>query len=167
MIDDINEGIRRLELALPRHTRYQGAIIQDDAILLIRHQHHADDRTYWVFPGGGIEDGETPEACVAREMKEETNLVVAVERLLLDEPGVPGGVYQRRKTYLCRPLEGSPSPGQEPELEAAAEYAIVEVRWFNLGNEPSWDSHLLEDPITYPQLKRIQNALGYTDGPVR
>jgi 8-oxo-dGTP diphosphatase len=147
---------------LSRHTRYQGAIIQDDAILLIRHQHHADERTYWVFPGGGIEDGETPEACVTREMEEETNLVVAVERLILDDKVEdPIDLYRRRMTYLCRPVGGEPSPGHEPELEAAAEYAIIEVRWFDLRDEAGWDPRLLQDPITYPQLKRIQQALGY------
>lgn len=148
---------------MPRQIRYQGAIVQKDAILLIRHQHHADERTYWVIPGGGIEDGETPEACIAREMKEETNLVVEVGRLILDEPVNSDDVYQRRKTYLCHPLDGSPAPGHEPELEAAAEYAIIEVRWFDLRYETFWDPRLLQDPITYPQIKQIQHALGYGD----
>jgi 8-oxo-dGTP diphosphatase len=104
---------------LARHTRYQGAIIHNDAILLIRHEHPASDRTYWVFPGGGKEDGETEEECIAREMKEETNLIISVERLILDEPEHPDGIYKRRKTFLCRPIEGRPKPGFEPELEAA------------------------------------------------
>ena len=67
---------------MTRHTRYQGAIIQDDEILLIRHQHHIKERTYWLFPGGGIEDGETDEERVIREIKEETNLVVEVKQLI-------------------------------------------------------------------------------------
>ncbi|MEZ4733881.1 MAG: NUDIX hydrolase [Caldilineaceae bacterium] len=67
-----------------RHTRYQGAIIQDDKILLIRHTEHASGRSFWVIPGGGREAGESEMACVAREMREETNLVVQVERLLVE-----------------------------------------------------------------------------------
>lgn len=67
-----------------RHTRYQGAIIQDDKILLIRHTEHASGRSFWVIHGGGREAGETEMACVAREMWEETNLVVQVERLLVE-----------------------------------------------------------------------------------
>ncbi len=150
---------------MTRHTRYQGAIIHDDSILLIRHQHHHDGRTYWLFPGGGIQDGETEEQCVMREMKEETNLDVEVGPLILDEPTHPEAIYQRRKTYLCHPIKGSPSPGYEPELDAAAVYAIVEVRWFDLKEEVSWDPHLLQDDITYPQLKRIQEILGYSRNP--
>ena len=71
--------------------RYQGAVIRDDHILLIRHQEHATGRAYWVIPGGGRESHETKEACVQRETREETNLDVSVKRLLLDELGVPTG----------------------------------------------------------------------------
>ena len=67
-------------------TRYQGAIIQNHSLLLLRHRHHATGRTYWVFPGGGLDEGETEERCVMREMKEETDLDVDVERLLFEEP---------------------------------------------------------------------------------
>ena len=32
----------------------------------------------WEFPGGKIQDSETPEACLIREMREEFNIVVTV-----------------------------------------------------------------------------------------
>ena len=67
-----------------RQTRYQGAIIQDDKMLLIRHMEHESGRSYWVIPGGGREVGETEMACVRRELWEETNLTVHVERLLVE-----------------------------------------------------------------------------------
>ena len=68
--------------ALP--VRYQGAVIRDDKILLIRHTEHVSGRSYWVFPGGGREANETEIECVVREMLEETNLEVSVERLLVE-----------------------------------------------------------------------------------
>jgi 8-oxo-dGTP diphosphatase len=71
---------------LNRHTRYQGAIVRDHHILVLKQRIFPIGRVCWIFPGGGIEPGETEEECVKREMKEETNLDVEVKRLLLDEP---------------------------------------------------------------------------------
>jgi 8-oxo-dGTP diphosphatase len=149
---------------MSRSIRYQGAIVRDHQILLIRHQDDAAGLSYWVVPGGGIEPGESEEACVQREMQEETNLDVRVIRLLLDEPGIPGGVYQSLKTYLCEIQDGQASPGYEPEAEVG--YSIAEVGWFDLRDATTWRTEVVSDSITYPALRRIQAALGYPDSSV-
>jgi ADP-ribose pyrophosphatase YjhB (NUDIX family) len=146
---------------MARTTRYQGFIIQDHKVLLIKHQIHNTDESYWVIPGGGIEALESEEECVIREMKEETNLEVRVDRLLFDEPSPPEGVYLWRKSYLCYPVSGEAQPGYEPEPEAAAAYAISEVRWFDLREEDKWGEKLRQDPFTYPQLVQLRRKLGY------
>jgi 8-oxo-dGTP pyrophosphatase MutT (NUDIX family) len=102
---------------------------------------------------------ETEEECVIREMKEETNLDVVVDRLVFDEPGHPDGVYQWRKSYLCTPISGEASPGYEPEPEAAADYSITAVRWFDLRDESEWGDRLRQDPYTYPQLVKLRHLL--------
>jgi 8-oxo-dGTP pyrophosphatase MutT (NUDIX family) len=145
-----------------RIIRYQGAIIREHHILLIKHTEHASGRSYWLIPGGGIEPDETEEECVRREMHEETCLRVQVHYLLLDEPSTSGGVYKRRKTYLCHILDGEAQPGYEPEVEAATEYGITEVGWFDLRHPTLWNEQILSDPITYPLLQRIRSALGYS-----
>ena len=146
---------------MTRTTRYQGAIIRDHHILLITHREHSTGRTYWLIPGGGIEPGESEEDCVIREMREETSLEVRVERLLLDEQGGEGRMYRFYKTYLCTPLSGEAAPGYEPEPEAAANYSISSVDWFDLRQPLAWGHAVISDTITYPQLLRIRAALGY------
>ena len=146
---------------MSRLIRYQGAIIQDDQILLIQHCEHDTGRAYWVIPGGGREPGETEEACVQREILEETSLDIVVERLLLDEPSVPNSVYKRHKTYFCKIVKGEAKPGYEPEVEAAQKYAIVDVRWFDLRDPSVWEAKLREDPFTFPLLQQIRAVLGY------
>jgi ADP-ribose pyrophosphatase YjhB (NUDIX family) len=143
-----------------RIIRYQGAVVRDDHLLLIKH--HLRGRDYWLIPGGGQEDGETEVACVRREIREETHLDVTIERLLLDEPAPPGSMYQRYKTYLCLPGPGEPSPGHEPEMANAQDFAITQVRWFDLRDESDWSEEVLADPITYPLLQRVRAALGYS-----
>lgn len=145
-----------------RHTRYQGAIIRDRRVLLIKHREHATGRSYWLFPGGGIEPYETEEECVKREMKEETGLDVTVEGLLLEEPDTaPGTPYATLRTYLCESLSGDARPGYEPEPGASAVYGIVQVGWFDLASEASWDPAAVNDPITYPRLQSLRKKLGY------
>ena len=153
------EGIR--ETQPMRHTRYQGAIIKEDQILLIKHTEHESGRSFWVIPGGGREAGETEMACVVREMWEETNLVVRVERLLV-ETALPNDPFNKiRKTYLCTIVSGQAAPGYEPEADAAAFYAITEVTWFDLRSEESWEASIFTNQIAYPVLQEIRRSLGY------
>ncbi len=147
---------------MKRETRYQGAIILDDHILLIKHLEHATGRTYWLLPGGGRESEETEEACIRREMQEETGLTVSVDRLLLDEDDIPFETYYKRlKTYLCRVAGGSAKPGYDPEAESAQQHSIAEVRWLALGGRAQWDDSITHDPIIFPLLQRIRAVLGY------
>jgi 8-oxo-dGTP pyrophosphatase MutT (NUDIX family) len=146
-----------------RNARYQGAIVRDHCLLLIKHRHHADGHDYWLLPGGGREDGESEEQTVRREMREETNLDVRVERLLIAQPVFgEGRLVGHLKTYLCMPVGGEASPGYEPEPDAARAYAISEVRWFDLRDPSSWDPQMIADSITYPQVQRVRALLGYT-----
>ena len=142
-----------------RDIRYQAAIVRNRQILLIQHREHAGGRSYWLLPGGGREAEETPEQCLIREVREETQLTITVERLLLDDPAPAGDVYRRFHTYLCRASTFAAGPGIEPEPEAAALYSIAAVCWFALDDEAGWKPEILTDPLTAPLLCRIGGAL--------
>ena len=144
-----------------RSTRYQGAILQNHHILLLKQTEHASGRSYWLMPGGGIEPNETEERCVQREMQEETGLLVHVQSLLLDEPSPPHALYQRWKTYLCTILAGEAQPGYEPEAAYATAYSFTHVGWFDLRHPTMWDEEVISNPTTYGLLQRIRAALGY------
>ena len=147
---------------MQRSIRYQGAIIHDHHILLLKQIEHASGRSSWLLPGGRFEPyDETEERCVQREVREETGLHVQVQRLLLDEPNISGRSYQRRKTYLCSVLDGEARPGYEPEAEYAAAYSFIEVGRLDLRRSTGWNEQIVHDPITHPLLQQLQAALGY------
>ena len=43
---------------------------------------YADNKGYWTPPGGGIEQGESVEEAVTREVKEETNMKVLYQEII-------------------------------------------------------------------------------------
>ena len=149
---------------MSRKTRYQGAIVKDDRILLLRTHRHSTGERYWLLPGGGRKTGESSRACIRREMLEETCLEVHVVKLLLDEATDFNELYTRKKTYLCIPVGGEASPGYEPEEEGGGDFEITEVRWFDLRADTGWDAEMRADPITYPAVQGVRQALGYLPG---
>lgn len=50
-----------------------------------------------------------------REMLEETNLEVSIERLLFEYTLPNDHTYKTRKTYLCHIVSGQARPGYDPE----------------------------------------------------
>jgi 8-oxo-dGTP diphosphatase len=55
------------------------AVLEKDGRILIARRKRGDRLAdKWEFPGGKIEEGETPEACLRREMQEEFGIDVVV-----------------------------------------------------------------------------------------
>lgn len=144
---------------MTQQTRFSAAVIQDGRILLVEHHFFANGERYWGLPGGRQEPGETDEQTVAREVLEETCLVVRVERLLLDEPSSGGGRYNRYQTYLCTPLSGVAQVGIEPERDTASVYEISAVCFVDLCDESGWGEDIRANPVTGPLLRRIRAAI--------
>src|SRR5437588_1161753 len=84
------------------------ALIFDDGRILLAHRR---DINWWNLPGGGMEVGETVDEALRREVREETGLVVEIERLV--------GVYSKPQkqevvlTFRCHVTGGTLSATEE------------------------------------------------------
>src|SRR5512143_232774 len=59
-------------------TRAGIVLIQEDKVALI--ERHRAGLDYFVFPGGGVDEGESPEQAAIREAMEELGIQVAIEQ---------------------------------------------------------------------------------------
>ena len=65
-------GANRFETYTRTRVGCRGVVIRDGNILLS----HEIKSGWYLVPGGGMEEGETPEACCVREVEEETGTIV-------------------------------------------------------------------------------------------
>jgi 8-oxo-dGTP diphosphatase len=93
----------------PRGIDVSAALIFRDGKLLIA-QRHADAHLggLWEFPGGKREAGETFEQCLARELREELGVEVAVQGLFEEITHVYADKSIRLKFFACRLTGGEP-----------------------------------------------------------
>ena len=98
-----------------------GAVIVDAGCVLLVRRRFEPLAGQWSLPGGAVELGETLEACVAREMVEETGLVVDVgpvievfDRIIRDADSRVQFHYVL-VDYLCWPVGGVLQAGSDAD----------------------------------------------------
>ena len=58
------------------------ALIHHDGKILVTQRGYGDFKDGWEFPGGKVEEGETPEHAIVREIEEELKVTIKPELLL-------------------------------------------------------------------------------------
>ena len=88
-----------------------GAIIENDnkEIFCALRSPKMSLPNFWEFPGGKIEENETPEQALAREIKEEFNCEIAVGKKVEDTTYEYEKVIVRLETYMSTILNGTPT----------------------------------------------------------
>lgn len=62
---------------------------------------YVDNKGYWTPPGGGIEQGESVEEAVIREVKEETNMKVLRQEIIgYQDIYEPEKIIRQNKAFL-------------------------------------------------------------------
>lgn len=118
-----------------KRDRAQAFVCRNGKILLVEHVMRGRD--FYNLPGGGLEEGESPEEAALRELQEETGVVGKILRPLTIEykPDLESRIF----TFLVEVAEDAvPSKGIDPEL-SMEEQSIIGVKWLGMDEIPERD----------------------------
>ncbi len=145
-----------------KRSRSVAIVIRDGKILMERVFYFG--REFYTVPGGGIEEGETPEQAVLRELKEECGLDGTIVRPLAMQYKEAGGAEYSFEVAI--PEDREPITGYDPE-DMGENPALKEVLWMSL-NEISekdrvflWSYGLLSVEGFFEEIKTWGNEVSY------
>lgn len=95
-----------------------GALVREGRLLLTRRLEGDALAGFWELPGGKVEPGETPEAALEREWREELGVEAAGFEPFAFASGSPNGRHVTLLVYVVRALAGEPAP-----------VGVAELRW--------------------------------------
>lgn len=126
------------------------AIITNDKFLLTI-KRLKDGEIYWVFPGGGVGDGENHEQALMRECLEELGVEVKVRKLFHEDFfGNREFGKQKEFFYLCKIVGGKlgTGAGQEWQENSKCE-GTREIQWLEIAKLDDFDLRpkVLKDKI--------------------
>ncbi|WP_394238205.1 NUDIX domain-containing protein [Niallia oryzisoli] len=109
-----------------------GALVMKDNKLLLVRRMHDPGKGKWTNPGGFIEQHETIESTIVREVMEETGVTVKVNRIIgLGDK--PGSVHHTYITFVMDYVSGEPK-ADGIEVDKAGFYSIEEMKELNVAD---------------------------------
>lgn len=95
-----------------------GILINDNnEILIAKRKIDKSMGGYWEFPGGKIEDGESPEESLIRELKEEMNISIKINECFGEKSYDYGDFKINLIAYICEITEGEISLTDHSEVK--------------------------------------------------
>ena len=120
-----------------------GLIYQDGRVLATRRDPGRSFPLLWEFPGGKLEDGESPEAALHRELEEELLLKVEVLKAVEPVDYKENGHHIALIPFICQPAqEHAPVPVDH-----------VEIRWISTDDT----DQLTWAPADIPLVRQLAN----------
>jgi 8-oxo-dGTP pyrophosphatase MutT (NUDIX family) len=98
--------------------RAAAIVVDDDRLLLVRHEIPEKGEVFWIPPGGGVEGEESIFECAAREVMEETGVEVVLDRVAYVRQWIDSELDYHHVEFfiLAKSHSGQPSPGSDPEI---------------------------------------------------
>lgn len=123
-------------------TRVNGILIENDKILMVKHQ-MGNGRILWSVPGGGMNFGSNAKDNLIREYLEETNLEIEVGRYLFVHEYLKPPLHAMEHFFEVKRINGNVELGKDPELSGTNQI-LLEISWksiFELKRIPNDSLH--------------------------
>ena len=92
---------------MKKRIRVVCALIKKNNRIFVTQRDYGEFKGLYEFPGGKIEEGETPKEAIIREIKEELETTIKVERFLLNEVYEYPSFILDMDAFLVTPIEGN------------------------------------------------------------
>lgn len=104
--------------------RVCGLLFQDESLLLVNHR-LVNGREFWAPPGGGVEFNESIEACLEREVMEESGIKVNVLDFAFGCEFLKDPLHAIELFFWLERTSGELRKGHDPELQIIDETRFV------------------------------------------
>jgi len=111
--------------------RVCGVCIENEAVLVVNHHSLNGGLDFWRPPGGGMEYGISAEENLKREIKEETGLIVEIEKFMLAHEYLAPPLHAVELFFRVKRIGGKLSVGYDPEMDKK-EQIIKDVRFMQI-----------------------------------
>ena len=92
---------------MKKRIRVVCALIKKNNRIFVAQRDYGEFKGLYEFPGGKIEEGEMPKEAIIREIKEELETTIKVERFLLNEVYEYPSFILDMDAFLVTPIEGN------------------------------------------------------------
>jgi 8-oxo-dGTP diphosphatase len=105
------------------------ALVHAGRVLAARRSYPAEMAGRWEFPGGKVDEGETPEVALAREISEELGCVISPTGWLAPEVEIRDGMMLRVATAILVDGEPVPRAGEHDAVRWLRVDELDDVDW--------------------------------------
>lgn len=88
-----------------KNIHVSAAIIMKDNKIFVTQRGYGEFKDWWEFPGGKIE-GETPEECLKREIKEELKADINIDKYLCTVEYDYPNFHLKMECFICSLIDG-------------------------------------------------------------
>ena len=112
-----------------KQTEVVAAIIRKEDKILATQRGYGEWKDWWEFPGGKIEDGETPEEALKREIREELSTEINVDAFLCTVEYDYPNFRLRMHCYLCSLLTEALHLNEHEAAKWLTKNDLDSVKW--------------------------------------